>query len=317
MKKAAGYYFKIVLAWMVTIVFACYFLSRLGKQIGDDKEFAGVNSRSIGMSAEADDAEPQEGDSEEVIAEKRIKKAFNQIRNGNIDEVLELISEIGQDEYLKNNKGTIQAYFRDFSDWYKKYKSLERYYNMPKSEREKALKPAFSKGIQDFIKYGAVESYFGDKKSEYASVVPYMQIKLMNKLFKNHIGEDDKDGFIKEHLGAGMYKAYIDSFINGKESLSSEDGNVICGYIYASFVGLREDWKNSKAEEEALRALKTEIEYFQTHNTWKDDLQEDGKLSIQSKYLRVAKVRIEKRIEKGGIRRNYDKSKNLEPYTTW
>lgn len=298
--------------------FACYFLSRLGKQIGDDKEFAGVNSRSIGMSAEADDAEPQEGDSEEVIAEKRIKKAFNQIRTDNIDEALKLISEIEQDEYLKNTKGTIQAYFRDFSDWYKKYKSLERYYNMPKSEREKALKPAFSKGIQDFIKYGAVESYFGDKKSEYASVVPYMQIKLMNKLFKNHIGEDDKDGFIKEHLGAGMYKAYIDSFINGKESLSSEDGNVICSYVYSSYIEVRikRGWNSAAAEEPGLRALRTEIESFQKHNTWKADLGENGKLAGAVRYLETAYTNIGNRIE-AGFGREFSDANKIKPFQQW
>ncbi len=336
MKKAAGYYFKIVLAWMVTIVFACYFLSLLVKQIGNDKEVAGVNSQSIGMATVYDDVMSKD-DAElddEGKAEKRVVSAFEQIRKGSIKDALPFISEIEQNQYLINNKPSIREYFMDFSKWYETYKELERYYNMTINERLETTEPTFSKGIQAFIKSGACESYFGDKKSTYASLVPYQQFKLMNKLF-NHISEDLKDSFIKKHTGAEVYKAYIDNFIDGKESLSDEDGNVICGYIYASFVGLRKNFANADAEPEALNALNTEIEKFQEHSKWKDDLKADGgKLSVPSTYLRIARTRIHERIDciesdnpipvigllveayKKGTR-NYSEKYNLDPYTGW
>lgn len=319
MKKATGYYFKIVLAWMVTIAFAYYFLSLLGRQIREDKEYAGINSRNVGMATNYDDVMSQDDASldEGGIANKHVIAAFEQIRKDKFDDALDVISKIGDNQYLKNNKASIQEYLLDFSDWYKEYKELQQYYNMPKNERKKNSEPDFTKDIQSFIKSGACESYFGDKKSEYAPIVPYTQFKLMNKLFKDHVGEDYKDEFIKKHIGAAVYKTYIDTFTNGKESLSDEDGDVICGYIYASFVGARENWKNEKAEKDELESLEKEIDAFRDHNTWKADLSDNGKLSIQWKYLQSAKSRIRERIEKGGFRRNYDKSKNLEPYNGW
>ena len=88
-----------------------------------------------------------------------------------------------------------------------------------------------------------------------------------------------------------MYKLYIDKFVTGRTSLDVPGANVICLYVYARYEACSSD-----AE---LLNLKQDIENFL--KDYKNDLDADSDMKIQSNYLAEALEVIRENPEIGNV----------------